>query len=256
MSPSVQASWISWTGIGCTLGAGVATFFSPGGTVVAGGLGIAEILLVFTDCYLWATSRGLYGPGGSAQLRPAGPTPNQAITPDQYPGPSFAAGTSPPPFTTHIAEFMTAQFQHFQLSGNPDDNLVQATNATIDSFNQFLAHANQGAASNVIKQDLTNLTNALQNKATQHDNLVASGYYKTITMSQADLNNSAQNIRQNGLLQVEIDSLRNAGLSDNFIQAYTQNEASQTLTISKPTITVSDLLHAAKDQAAQAVNAF
>jgi len=216
----VLASWLSWLGAGLTTVAIGAPFFPPHGTAVAGVLAIGQIVTVAADVVITLAD-------GRARRQPA-----------------FAAGNEPNSLLPAGAEFLYANFQRLPLQGDETDGLVMAANDLIDSANALLADARNGATVEEIDFDLMIVSMAMSRVADEFDLLE----FDDLQFTQADFDAIRQGFAENGLPQFEVEYLRDAGLSDALIDAFGEYMGQTQLTLSGPSVSISELLHEAAAQ--------
>ncbi len=212
----VLAGWLSWVGVGCTVvGVGAAVTPTGAGQVIGGALGIVQIVAVFTDAVVTIVGR---------------PGRNQ---------PRAAAGNAPAAFLAQGLAFLDGQFQHLQLQGDNTDSLVIAANEMIDDFNILLADARNGASADQLDFDVAILAFDVDRIANEFD----SGGFENLQFNQSDLDQIRQGVGADGLPLFEVQMLRDAGLSDDFISAFGQYVAQTDLTLSTQSISISEMLH-------------
>jgi hypothetical protein len=217
LANGASAGWLTWTGVGITVGGIVAAATPTGiGQLVGAVAGAVQVIVVGTDAV------------------------KTAIGSSETPQPPIAANPQPPAYVAGLTAFTQAIYQPIPLPGNAGDALAASTNIYISSANVLMTNFTNGASSLQLNADLAVMADNL-NQVNDQYNLL--GF--VVTISQSDIINAQAQIATSGLPSSEVTFLQNAGFSASDILGFSNFVASTPTNLAVPTTTLGDLFQAA-----------
>ncbi len=191
VSGSAKAGWLSWVGVGLTLGAIVSA--GAGGPV---GVGVGGVLVV--------------GEIGCIAVDVIG-TLGDRYSMNDYDDPAIAAFQGPA-----FEDLLNTTFPNVDFLADSHPAVNAATNSYIASLNQFITHVRENADDVTIACDHAELALALENLSSE---LQEAGL-ADLSLSVQQLDQAQASIPDTGLPTMEVAYLERAGLGSEFMQAF------------------------------------